>query len=229
MIKLINISCFLLVSLLGYSKTTYSNQIILTNEEVNDLTFLYEEEKLARDVYYFAYEKYELEIFKTIASSEQNHMNKILSLLKNNGIKTPNKLNGEFSNHKIQELYNKLTKQSEQSLIEALKVAVTIEELDIYDIESFKKRTDNSLILNVYTQLTCGSKNHLRVFYKQILKEKSSYEAQYISKKNFKSIVKGSNKPCGNKTKAKEQMKKGKGNGQGKGHGSGMRKGRGKC
>lgn len=229
MTRLINISYFLFVTLIGYSKTTDDNQTILTNDEVNDLVFLYEEEKLARDVYLFSYKKYDLNFFETIAGSEQNHMNKVLSFLEKHGINKIVSNSGEFSNHKIQELYNKLTKQSEQSLIEALKVGATIEDLDIYDIESLKKRTDNSLILAIYAQLICGSKNHLRMFNKEILKKKSSCEAQYISKKLFKSIVKSSNKSCGNKSLADEHKKKGKEQGKGKGKGQGKGQMRGKC
>jgi hypothetical protein len=227
MTKLINISYFFLVILMGSGKISSDNQVILTNDEVTDLTFLLEEEKLARDVYLYAFEKHNIKIFESIADSEQIHMNKILTLLEKYGIKkTIKSNNGEFSNPKIQGLYNTLTKQSEQSIIEALTVGVTIEDLDIYDIESFKKRTDNSLILDVYSQLTCGSKNHLRAFYKQLVKKKSIYEAQYISKKLFKSIVKNSNKSCGKKMKGNDPKKKGKGHGKGNGQGRGQGQGK---
>ena len=51
----------------------------LSQEEISDLKFLREEEKLARDVYLFSYNKYQISIFNSISQSEQKHMNSILS------------------------------------------------------------------------------------------------------------------------------------------------------
>jgi hypothetical protein len=57
---------------------------------------------------------------------------------------------GIFNNTVLQNLYNDLTLQADLSLIEALKVGATIEDLDINDIEEFINRTSVSDILNVY-------------------------------------------------------------------------------
>lgn len=62
------------------------NEIILereslTQNQISNLLFLIEEEKLARDVYLFSFEKYGNIIFNNIAKSEQQHMNQVLSLM----------------------------------------------------------------------------------------------------------------------------------------------------
>ena len=48
--------------------------VALTDEEIEDLRFLREEEKLAHDVYLYAYEKHNIMIFQNISNSEQTHM-----------------------------------------------------------------------------------------------------------------------------------------------------------
>ncbi len=53
----------------------------LTVQEKIDLLHLREEEKLARDVYLYAFDKYGLKIFQNISSSEQRHADKILEIL----------------------------------------------------------------------------------------------------------------------------------------------------
>ncbi len=199
-------------------------QSIVTKDEVTDLTILREEEKLARDVYLYAYDVYGLKIFKNISGSEQKHMDKVFLLLNKFGIPDPATAEkGVFHNTELQKLYNDLTAKVDLSLVDALLVGATIEDLDIFDINEFEKRTTNPILLNVYSKLKCGSKNHMRAFTKQLKKKKITYEPQYISNKLYKEIIKGSNESCG-KGKSKEMMK-GKGKGMGKGRGQGMGRG----
>ncbi len=68
---------------------TYIKKDILTKEEAEDLLVLREEEKLARDVYLYSYDKYNTQIFSNISSSEQRHMDKILFLLTKYGLDDP--------------------------------------------------------------------------------------------------------------------------------------------
>ncbi len=55
--------------------------VTLTLQEQQDLLFLREEEKLARDVYLYSFDLYGDVIFNNIASSEQQHMDQVLTLL----------------------------------------------------------------------------------------------------------------------------------------------------
>ncbi len=103
--------------------TTYIKKDILSQNEADDLLVLREEEKLARDVYLYSYEKYKTQNFYNISLSEQQHMDKVLFLLLKYGMKDPASMeHGKFNNPKLQNLYNKLTAQSDISLIEALKL-----------------------------------------------------------------------------------------------------------
>jgi hypothetical protein len=202
-------------------ETTYIKKDILTKNEAEDLLVLREEEKLARDVYLYSYEKYNIKIFYNISLAEQQHMDKILFLLLKYGLKDPaNMERGIFNNTKLQDLYNKLTVQSDISLIEALKVGATIEDLDIFDIDNFMSRTNDADITTAYKILNCGSRNHLRAFIKQLKKNDGTYTPQFLAQEKFNKIVKGTQEQCG------KGVQKGKGKGMGKGHGQGRGRGR---
>lgn len=172
--------------------------VALTNEEIADLLFLREEEKLARDVYLYSYDVYGLQIFKNISNSEQQHMNSVLQLLINYNLEDPaSEIRGEFTNPDLQSIYNSLIEKSNISLLEALKVGNTIEDLDINDIAENEKRTTKSDLLNVYTLLKCGSKNHLRNYNKQVELNNGTYEPVYLTNDEFDAIVSTPNEQCG--------------------------------
>ncbi|MEN8806952.1 MAG: DUF2202 domain-containing protein [Desulfobacterales bacterium] len=138
----------------------------LSEKEKEALLFVREEEKLARDVYLALGEKWELAVFSNIAESEQQHMDKVLYLLGKYGLQDPaeNKQIGEFTNQDLQTLYNELLAQGIQSVTEALRAGVIIEETDIADLEDHLELTDNNDIIQVFTNLLNGSENHLAAF-----------------------------------------------------------------
>ena len=171
----------------------------LTNTEKEDLLFLREEEKLARDVYLYAYDTYGLTISNNISQSEQMHMDEILALLNKYGLDDPAlPTRGEFVNQELQTLYNQLTAQVDISELEALKVGATIEDLDIYDIEEFESNTDKNDLLDAYAKLRCGSRNHMRVYYSELSARGYTYEAQFISANELSDIVNSDRERCGN-------------------------------
>ena len=146
---------------------------VLGEDEEYWLTYIREEEKLARDVYLYLYEKWGSRIFDNISVSEQRHMDAIKTLLDKYGIPDPVGLNtdppgldvrGLFFNEDLQALYTRLTGDGSLSLVEALKVGVFIEMTDIDDLTkaiALKTRRD---IKRVYSNLLDGSLNHLDAF-----------------------------------------------------------------
>jgi len=194
--KLVLFTTTIIVAL--FMSSCSDDEVSLTQNEIDDLQVLREEEKLARDVYLFSYDKYGEDIFNNIASSEQKHMNKILTLLNKYNLDDPALANrGEFTNQTLQGLYDDLTAQSDISLIEALKVGATIEDLDINDIDDFISRTDNSDILAAYNKLNCGSRNHMRSYYGKLIENDITYAPQFISNNQLESIISSSNEQCG--------------------------------
>lgn len=150
----------------------------LSSEEKASLTFMREEEKLARDVYTFLYERYQAPIFSTIATSEQRHMDAIKVLLDKYGLADPaqGKGPGEFENQELQNLYNALVAEGAKSLVDALKVGVIIEEEDIPDLQAGLLIVNHNDIKTVYLNLLDGSRNHLKAFVSSLTKLGVTFE-----------------------------------------------------
>ena len=163
----------------------------LSEVEIAGLIQMREEEKLARDVYSFLGQKWNLQILSNIAESEQTHTDSVKILLDRYEIEDPVKEDdvGVFTSQVMTDLYTSLVEQGETSSLDALIVGATIEDLDIYDLSELLLQTDNSDIITVYNNLQKGSRNHLRAFINQIESNWGSYSPQYISEEEFNSII----------------------------------------
>lgn len=197
-----NLFWFISIAILGWSSCTKkddSTVVVVSEQEKSDLQFLREEEKLAHDVYIYAYKKYNNTTFSNIANSEQSHTTSVLNLLVSRDIPDPaaNLKEGEFKNTDLQALYNSLTSTIDSSENHALIVGATVEDLDINDIHHFYANTTNNEILLVYDKLTCGSRNHLRSFTKSLGNLGITYSPQFITVAEFNSIVGAQNEQCG--------------------------------
>jgi hypothetical protein len=163
----------------------------LNPAELASLSFMREEEKLARDVYITLYNKWGVNIFTNISASEQTHMESVLLLLTKYNLPDPVGSNplGVFNNVTLQNLYNQLVAQGNASVLDAYKVGATIEDLDIFDLKNALISIDNQDIRLVYDMLTKGSRNHMRSFYKNILNVGGTYTPQYITQAEFDAII----------------------------------------
>ena len=162
----------------------------LSGFEKTTLTFMREEEKLARDVYLALYDIWEAPVFKNIAKSEQQHTDMIAKLLAKYELEDPFVDEaGVFSNETLQQLYHDLVNIGSASLADTYQVGATIEDLDIFDLEEALKEIDNADIRTVYQNLMKGSRNHMRSFYSLLKSTGVEYQAQYISSKLLEQIV----------------------------------------
>jgi hypothetical protein len=154
-----------LMVLMSMASVSYVQAQGLSDEGTNWLTYMREEEKLARDVYLFLGKMWGSRVFTSIAASEQTHMDAIKKLLDKYGIADPALGQGEFTNDKLQDLYDSLIERGRISLFEAFKVGVIIEETDIDDLNkgilASEAHTD---IVKVYNNLLEGSLRHLDAF-----------------------------------------------------------------
>ena len=166
----------------------------LSEEEAAGLIFMREEEKLARDVYIRLYEQWGLPVFQNISQSEQAHTEAVKALLDSYGLEDPVSIDevGVFTDPVLQELYNQLIIQGNQSLSDALKVGATIEEIDILDLETRLEQTDKPDIQRVYGNLLNGSMNHLRAFVSTLQRQTGEdNSSQYLSQEAFDAIIAG--------------------------------------
>ncbi len=167
----------------------------LSASDISGLLQMREEEKLANDVYITLYNVWGIRTFYNITKAEKTHMEAVKGLLDKFGLKDPitDFTVGVFKDPKLQKLYDDLVKEGKKSKIDALKVGATIEDLDIYDLQELVAKTKNTDIINVYTSLINGSKNHMRAFISQLKSYNATYTPQYITQKEFNDILSGSN------------------------------------
>ena len=118
-------------------------------------------------------------------------MNAVLQLLDKYGIDgaAGDAPQGEFDDPNLQQLYDQLLEQGSASLVDALVVGATIEDLDIQDLEDRLARTDNEDVRTVYQNLQKGSRNHLRAFAGLLEDSGIPYEPLYIPAALFDEIV----------------------------------------
>jgi hypothetical protein len=163
----------------------------LDTEELNGLMKMREEEKLARDVYEYFYDKYEMKIFGNISESEKTHMFAIKVMIDKYQLEDPadNSDVGEFKNPELQVIYNQLIEKGNNSLTDALIIGAIIEDLDIADLDELLAKTSNQDLKYVYENLNLGSRNHLRAFYPQVINNNGEYSPQYISQEEFDTIL----------------------------------------
>lgn len=154
----------------------------LNAAEVDDLVFMREEEKLARDVYLTLYEQWRKPVFSNISHAEQRHMDTLAALVVSYGVVDPvtDDSVGAFNNQDLAGLYSDLTLQGQDSLLDALYVGALIEEIDIRDLQDAIAAASHPDLIQAYENLQRGSRNHLRAFVRQIEMLGDAYEAQVL-------------------------------------------------
>ena len=171
----------------------------LSAEEIAGLYYMREEEKLAHDVYLALYTKWGAQVFYNIAQSETQHTEAVRSLILAHGLEDPAATTapGVFVNADLQALYNQLVDMGQRSLVDALKVGCLVEETDIRDIEKRKALViDEPDIVQVYDNLLCGSRNHLRAFNSQLVKQEGVYEPTVLTQAEWDAIALSPNESC---------------------------------
>lgn len=147
----------------------YGQQVDMDVEEINDMKYMVEEEKVARDVYEYLYKSWNLRVFDNISQSEQRHMDMMENLLNSNKVAYELRdERGEFYNKDLQKMYDDLIEKGSKSKQDALQVGKLIEETDIKDLEQAIKNSKNTYTIQVYSNLLRASQNHLQAFNRQL-------------------------------------------------------------
>ena len=145
----------------------------LNEEQLDQLFYIYQEEKVARDSYITLGNLYPQEnTFAHIQLSEQRHIDAAQSLCDRYGVDLSGVDEGSVGNFLVpvlQELYDTVVETGSQSLMDALDMAVLIENTDIADLD----HAINDLgmpddVIRVYENLREGSYNHLEAFQRSI-------------------------------------------------------------
>jgi len=140
--------------------------LALSAEEASTLTWMREEEKLARDVYQFLAAKWNLRLFANIADAESQHFTQIGTLLNRYRITDPaaGRVAGEYWDPRIAALYAELTTKGSASIRDAIEVGILIETRDIEDLQGAITAATRTDIKRMYSNLLNASFTHLDTF-----------------------------------------------------------------
>ncbi|MCK5358980.1 MAG: DUF2202 domain-containing protein [Gammaproteobacteria bacterium] len=150
----------------GGTTSTIAAASSLSSAEIENLVFMREEEKLARDVYRTLFNRWNLSIFNNISGAEQTHMNTLAGMLATYGITDPitSDSTGSFNNPVLASLYDQLVARGNVSAAEAIQVGIFIEETDIADLQKAISVSTHDDLIRAYENLLQGSYNHLQSF-----------------------------------------------------------------
>lgn len=180
----------------------------LTAQDSAELTYMREEEKLARDTYLSLSDYWfarsgnlpVVTVMQNIAQAEQKHMDQVEAKLEQYGLPDPvvdeNQLGG-FVNPELAALYSELLTLGQKSPLDALLVGGLIEEVDIQDLKEAIYQTQLADLDGVYDSLMCGSRNHLRAFAAQVAATQGSYVAQVLPQTEVNAIITSPHERCG--------------------------------
>lgn len=162
---------------------------VASADEAAMLPSLREEEKLAHDVYVAL--DAQAPQFANIAASEQTHTDAVRTLLERYNLADPaaGRAAGSFAGPAFMALYTQLVTAGQRSTVEALRVGVEIEELDLHDLAEMQPKADHSDVANTLSNLARGSRNHLRAFWSQLTAAGGTYTPRHLDEATFRAIV----------------------------------------
>jgi hypothetical protein len=184
---------FLFIVVAGFAQQSD----LLSKREKDAITYIREEEKMARDVYDSMFNKWKVNPFGNIRKSEQVHMNRMEQLINTYQLQDPVKANGDrpgiFTDALMKQYYQELIVLGSKTFTDALRAGGKIEELDIHDLDQRINETRQQDIIVAYEFLRNASYNHLRAFVRRLKMDGIIYEPEILSKQSFDTIIAGAN------------------------------------
>lgn len=179
-------------SVMGYCLGLAAGAPLETAEQ-EDLLYLYEEEKMARNLYQQLGEQFQtVPVFKNITNSEDRHTARVASMLSRYSIDysalAANPA-GQFSNTRIQEKFNELITLGLTDNAEALRVGAMVEEADIADLKEAITATTHEDLRCVFTNLRNASINHLQAFVRNLERLGETYQPQIVSEEEYAELL----------------------------------------
>ena len=157
---------------LGYpSSNIQSSKVTATStmEEVKkSLEYMYEEERLAKEVYLSIYQKQPVrQLYRIATNSETRHISAVEALARKYGVRLYPQRVGVYRNPHIQSLFNSLYAKGVRSQKDALEVGCMVEVTDVEDLNRYiatAQRAGASDVVQTYEFLRRGSYNHYWAF-----------------------------------------------------------------
>ena len=130
------------------------------------LTFMVQEEQLARDVYALAIDGYGDRVFVNVNRAESNHMAELQVLLDRYDVADPAAAAGagEFADDELTGMFASLAAQVGTDRAGAVDAGIAVETADIADLKDALELTAPADVTAVLENLLAGSERHLAAF-----------------------------------------------------------------
>ena len=149
-----------------------ANLFALTSKEKEALTYMYQEEKLAKDIYYEISKMYpSLRTFPRIYRAEIIHEKSVANVLRHYHIPLPVRSNviGKFKHPELQKLYDELMQKAKKSKVDALEVGIMVEVTDVEDLDKYLRYATSPDVIALFKFLRAGSYNHYNAFNRELI------------------------------------------------------------
>lgn len=168
-----------------------AQQTVLSDAQKNNLAELYNEEKLAHDIYQQFYLQHNFTPFSHITASEEYHMSRVAEVMVSYKLTVPQLAPGVFDIAKFQTAYDKWLPKGLADGQEACMIAAYIEEMDILDLlNAINNIAEADDIEAMYQELMSGSENHLRAYNRFLEKQFGvDYQPQLMDQAMFDAII----------------------------------------
>jgi hypothetical protein len=151
---------------------------------------LYEEEKMAYDIYGEFYERWSLGIFNTIQQREARHVWCVERIMDNYGYKyDPVTEPGYYRDKETQKIYDELTVKGCISDLAALEAGAYIKEKFIYQLRERIRYQEDEYVVKVIFLMESAAQDHFRAFVKSIRKSGSEYKPVFLTEDEFSNIL----------------------------------------
>jgi len=158
--------------------------------EAWQVTWMYDQEKLARDLANKFLSRWGDPEFLTTAAAEQRHMDELLAVMNLYGLDPliQTDTDGEFGDERHSDAFSSLMSRGWQSQRDAYIAAAYLEEWDIQEFTASIADSGETRLTEVYSWLLAGAREQLRFLVSRVLGHGSSYEAQILSQSEVDAI-----------------------------------------
>lgn len=181
--RIILVTWMLLFSgIAGYSSEIKNNRELFLK--------LYQEEKLAYDLYGEFYERWSLSVFNKVQQREAKHVWCVERIMDNYGFDYNTNTNaGSYPDRDIQKIYDDLTVKGCISDLAALEAAAYIKEKHISQLRERIRYQEDEYIVKVIFLMESAAQSHLRAFVKSIRLSGSDYNPVFLTDDEFSNIM----------------------------------------
>lgn len=163
----------------------------LSAAEREALLTISEHEKLARDVYAALAQIWRLDVFNVTSGSENIQADELRTLLARYDLSAPSAAlpPGRYTRPELERLHRELLARGRLSPADALKVAASVEELEIIDTMVRLEHVSARDVHAAFSSLLASDKHHLRSLVAALRRLGHTYTPTRLSREDYRAII----------------------------------------